>query len=580
MKKNYWTEKFSRKEVVQSTENLIDKIILSLQYSDIDLLNNHSLTIKELNMLFRWPLFVSVGIFIERLMQLTNNSDLKLENNTLAKNYTYYNNLIDATKALYYDEKLNDKLISDISNILTNKKKELNDTVINKEVEAEANSLLKKNYTLLGLRNLIKRKIVKFYDYFYEYEDIDFLYDNSKHLNLIFEKKNKIREYEFKFYKINNRSRLKMKECFNKEFIKFLDLLFFKSLNLDNIKKKEISNLFSIWVDSSIPQSIFEGLQERINFYNIKYMNNSKLKSLHTTLGIYTMENWKVLALLAKRKNIRLIGHEHGINNFIENFPEDDRPLFSKGNHMFYGADYHLIWGIDDQNDQFKKGKGSFKTKIYSLGSVYLHTLGKIENKNNNFKKEMNLLFINSPLNKYMTNLHEILPEVNLMHKENVCVFLKQIINKYDNVKIFYKDFPNNYKSIANIILKEEIQKNRIIITNENPTKLMKKVDLVIFDMISTGVAESFSMDVPTFIYSHDYFYTQATKNGRKINDELEKNGILFYDKVSGMQSLNNFILNKEEFINSTKEIIKKFQKNISYSVSKEQFIESLKQLN
>jgi hypothetical protein len=46
------------------------------------------------------------------------------------------------------------------------------------------------------------------------------------------------------------------------------------------------------------------------------------------------------------------------------------------------------------------------------------------------------------------------------------------------------------------------------------------------------------------------------------------------------MQSLNNFILNKEEFINSTKEIIKKFQKNISYSVSKEQFIESLKQLN
>jgi|TARA_B110000495_G_C22880624_1_gene513597 hypothetical protein len=38
MKKNYWTEKFSRKEVVQSTENLIDKIILSLQYSDIDLI--------------------------------------------------------------------------------------------------------------------------------------------------------------------------------------------------------------------------------------------------------------------------------------------------------------------------------------------------------------------------------------------------------------------------------------------------------------------------------------------------------------------------------------------------------------
>jgi len=578
MKKNYWTEKFCRKEVVQNTENLIDKIILSLQDSDIDLLNNHSLTIKELNMLFRWPLFVSIEIFVERLMQLTNDSDLKLENNTLAKNYTYYNNLIDATKALYYDDSLNDKLISDISNILTNKKKELNDTVINKE--GKGNSLLKKNYTLLGLKNLMKRKLVRFYDYFYEYKDVDILYDDSKHLNLIFDKKYKIKEYKFKFYKIDNQSRSKIKGCFNKEFLKFLDFLFFKSLNLNNTKKKEISNLFSIWIDSSIPQSIFEGLQERMNFYDIKYMNNSKLKSIHTTFGFNTMENWKVLAVLAKRKNIKLIGHEHGINNFVNHFPEDDMPKFSKGNHMFHGVDYFLQWGIDDQNDLFERAEGIFKTKIHNLGSVYLHSLGKKEKNDNDFKKEINLLFVNSPLNKYMTNLSEILPEVNLRHKENVCIFLKEIINKYKNVNIFYKDFPNNYKSIANIILNEEIKKNRIIITNENPTKLMKEVDLVIFDMISTGVAESFSMDVPTFIYSHDYFYTQATKNGRKINDELEKNRILFYDKISGMQSLNNFILNKEEFINSTKEIIKKFQKKISYSVSKEQFIESLKQLN
>ena len=53
-------------------------------------------------------------------------------------------------------------------------------------------------------------------------------------------------------------------------------------------------------------------------------------------------------------------------------------------------------------------------------------------------------------------------------------------------------------------------------------TELMPEVDIVLFDMISTGFAEVIQIGVPTLVFSNCFDYEIASEEGKRINDELE----------------------------------------------------------
>ena len=59
----------------------------------------------------------------------------------------------------------------------------------------------------------------------------------------------------------------------------------------------------------------------------------------------------------------------------------------------------------------------------------------------------------------------------------------------------------------------------------------MPEMNVVLFDMISTGFAEAIQIGVPTLVFSNCFDYEIASEEGKRINEELEKSGMIFYDE-------------------------------------------------
>ena len=81
--------------------------------------------------------------------------------------------------------------------------------------------------------------------------------------------------------------------------------------------------------------------------------------------------------------------------------------------------------------------------------------------------------------------------------------------------------------------------RKKIIVCYEESIKQMNKSDLVFFDMISTGFAEAYNIQIPSIVFANKYHYNQASKQGKKINDKLENIGRLFYDIDTGIKLFN-----------------------------------------
>ena len=128
-------------------------------------------------------------------------------------------------------------------------------------------------------------------------------------------------------------------------------------------------------------------------------------------------------------------------------------------------------------------------------------------------------------------NKQKFYPQVlkNYIHKKNVAGFLKKIININSHIKIIYKPFPENAKNMSSDPiykkLSNEIDLKKIEITNEESTKIMKRVDLVIFDLISTGFVEALNIGKPSIVFSNKFENSRASEKGRRVNDILYKNG-------------------------------------------------------
>ena len=77
--------------------------------------------------------------------------------------------------------------------------------------------------------------------------------------------------------------------------------------------------------------------------------------------------------------------------------------------------------------------------------------------------------------------------------------------------------------------------------------------------------------------YNKEFDYEIASDEGKKINDKFENCGLVFYDTESGIKSFERIVNDLLTFQKAHKRTIRRFQEEIAYPVSKNEFIQKLK---
>tara|TARA_Y100000590_G_scaffold470733_1_gene668962 strand:- start:7041 stop:8813 length:1773 start_codon:yes stop_codon:yes gene_type:complete len=571
-----WTQIYDRKVLIDRTQIIIDRILDGIHQKKYKIFIDNKFSKYEISLVFRWPIYISVNTFVERYFRsiFSEKKNLNIVKKSNSK-YQYFLNSNLVTENYYNNISLNQKLINDINRVLFEKdfnyieKKDFNNYDINKN-KFLFSFFRKKTVTFnIRLKSFIDRKYKNFYSSILQKIKLPTVfYQGDKQFSKIYSLLNRFPEMNYKSYQINKYLRNDIKKISEKIFIEEMSEYF---SNFDNNKINQLSILFGIWVDRSIPLSIIEGISDKLDFYK-QLVDKNTIKEVHSSIGYYANDNFKIFALLAKRKKAILIAQDDGISNFCSLYPNNNLPNQYKLLNEIMFVDYYCSWGIKN-NDIFDNVENNLKTKIINTGSVYLKNIKKkYSNKLNN--KKIKILILSGPLRLFMSTLEEITPEYNFDHKRNVLKFIKRIIKEYPNFEFFYKPFPgidDKYDPIHQL-LKNEIDNRVVRITNMNAINLMKKVDVAIFDTISTGFAEAIRIGVPSLVFLNQYEYNIASNIGKKMNDEMHKKGLLFFDENTGLKSFKYLFNNLKDFQKKSDSILKEFQEIIAYPVDSVKF--------
>ena len=565
-----WTEQFNRKNLSLLSEEIIEDLINNFKENNITLFKENNLTIYDIGLLYRWPLYIITNIFLERLVRAKHSNKLNFKYTSEGYNFNYKLNTAEVTLSLYNNNLLNENLLRSIYIILNS----------NNITESELKKYLifDKKIQKIKFIEKIKNKIKNIRNFFIskKYND-KYFFDDFIQLEYFLSKKNKLIEVPHENYIINDETRECIFNTAKQVFFKLIDKL---NLNLNDNQKNLLSNLYSNLVNYSLPISLIESLNVRINFYK-KILDKNHFKNIHSSVGFYYNDNLKIITFLAKKRNpkINLIWHEHGSNNFINYFSKDSQiPNFSKGLTPMYYLDYFLFWGKDKLSDKFKNLEEKLNIKIINVGNVYLQSLKKSWKSEHNKDKNTVLLYSSSPAREYMVNLEEILTEENIIHQKNVFDFLYTLSVRFKNLKIMYKPFTNTTNlELQKYIESKNFSANNFIISKDKAVNTMKEVDIVLFDTISSGFSEAINIGVPTLVFNNTFDYNNASKDGRKINNLLENNNIIFYNKEKGLHSIELILDNSKYFVEKSYDIIKLIKNLMAYPTKKDEFISKLK---
>ena len=578
-----WTDYFDRKKIVDIAHMIIDEIIESIHSQKFSIHTRHKLTIDELALLYRWPIYFSVNTFIERFLR-----SVYYNKTNVAKHYPpvhcvseYYSTVGGSASAYYHDIEINEKLMHDIFIMIkgenTSFEKERNEEKITYDNNIQKKVFVKRPIALRAM-SFVKHKIISFFRYaikcffsFRQRKCARIVYEGDKWFSQIFSNKNRFPMMPYrKNYKVNSVLREKLRGCcktvFENNMHNYID-------ELDREDREHLLDLFSSWVDHAIPLSLIEGLGDRFNYYR-KKLRGWNVKQIHSAIGFYYNDNLKVFSILSKRKNAKLISQDDGIDNFVAFFQQNNTiPNQYKATNQLMFVDYNCGWGKDKLNDKWNHVDTKLNTKVISTGSVYLSKLKKW-GKSGIDGKKMTLLFPSCPLRDYMACLEEITPERNYIHRKNCISFIKRLLMKYSGLEVLYKPFPgiDSRNDPLMEVFSEELEQGRVKTTDKHPTELMPEMDIVLFDMISTGFAEAIQIGVPALVFSNRFDYEIASNEGKRINDELENCGVLFYNEEAGIKSFKKVVNDLPSFQESSKEPIKQFQEAVAYPVSAEEF--------
>ncbi len=550
-----WTNKIDANKIAEIAYNITDEIIVEISKLNLNIFKKEKLNKDEISLILKFPIFISISNFIDRLLIAKNKIEDHSKTNFPfdSKNRIYFENTNLSVVNYYYNLSITFNLLNEILLIL-NKQHQSKKKFIKNDNTKE---VYKKSNKLKNVKNLVKFFLKKKDEFIFKlfkpkiilesnwqgklfpfWNIINFKYHNfnDDRRKIEFEKRNLIR-----------------KLC-KKVFLKNFDRLYLNS-NLNNEYKIKLSSLFAKHIDYSLPISLIEGLNDRIDYYS-RFLNYHTLKEIHSFTGLSYDDNFKIFSMIAKRSKTKLVVHSHGLSNYRY------RNLFRLA-LVFEHADYYSTFGndIDLQFPQINK----YNCKVINLGSNYFNSFKKWSKKRN--KSKFRILYPSGPLMQFKTDLQEISPEKCLSNRNKILIFIDKILNKYKSVELVYKPFPGNF---YNDPIKEKlfywIKKKRIkIITDKNSEKsklkyFYQKSDLVLWDTISTGFGECVASGVPVIVFNNQFEYEQASDRGKFVNDELTKCGIQFFGIEQGLHCFDkifNNTDNKEIKINALNMIIK-----------------------
>jgi len=567
-----WANKINRKDLSLLSEEIIIDLINNFNENNINLFKENNFTTYDIGLIYRWPLYLITNIFLERLVRAKYSNKSNFEYTSKVYNFEYKLDTTNVFLNFYNNNHLNKNLLHALYIIL-------NSNNVN-ESEIEKYLTFDRKIQKIELIQKFKNKIKNIRNIFIskKYND-KYFFDDYAQLRYFLPKKNILIEIPYEENTINNEARKCISETVKQIFFNLIDKL---SFNLNENQKNLLSTLFSNLVNYSLPISLIESLDKRIIFYkNILDKNN--FKNIHSSVGFYYNDNLKIISSLAKKKNpkINLIWHEHGSNNFINYFSKNSQiPDFNKGITPIYYLDYFLYWGKDKLSNKFDNFEEILNTKIINIGNVYLQSLKESWRRERNNQDPV-LLYSSSPAREYMSNLEEILPEDNIIHQKNIFDFLLTLSVKFKRLKIIYKPFNNaNNLELHKYIIDKKFSANNFIISKDKAVNTMKDVDIVLFDTISSGFSESINIGVPTLVFNNTFDYNNASKDGKKINDLLEKNNIIFYNTEKGLDSIELVLDNPKYFLEKSFDIIKLIKDLMAYPIKKEEFVNKLKEDN
>jgi len=571
-----WCDEWSQVEVASKTDTFVNQIIDKIHLNKFNLHTKYALNNFELNLLYRWPIYVGTNLFMERFLKILFDKKMNIKKNYEKFNYNniYSINTIEAITRYYYNTKINSNLLKSLSNIIIYNLNDensnfLNPNNLNKNKE---NTKLIYNFEI-KIKNKIK-KIFKIKDFlFYKFFKPKTLSDYSQWSKKAFsfwETINFKRHYFSDDALVPDLTkRIEFAQIFKKCFLENIDH-FEKKFTFE--QKTKLSELFSNWINFILPISLVEGLEQRIEFYR-SLTKNWKIQELHSFSGYYYNENFKIFAFLSKRNGSKLIGHSHGSGNCSYRSYKS----FKENNELRF-LDYYSTYGDYFPDDIDNKLKFS-SAKIIPCGSAYLFSIKK-KNKNYLDKKNFTLLYPAGPLMDYVTDLEEMPREINLEHRLKVLNLIDELLKIYPGLNVLYKPFPGTFN---NDPIKERlsgwIKKKRIIIKlNNSPIKLFSTSDIVLWDTISTGFSESVAANIPTLVFNSKYELNQVPEKGKRMNEMLVNSDIQFFDTKTGLKAFGNLIKKYQEYNINSGEFLNKYKKDLAVKINPKEWRKKIKE--
>jgi hypothetical protein len=563
-----WTECFRQIEVAEQANKLVDDIIDSIFRSNLQLHIEKEITQFELNLLYRWPIYIGVNIFFERLLRVTtfHENGKTVPYHPIDSSDTYYENTVQSVQAYYYDFSTNNNLLNELSDIfgcspLLKLTKE--------EKTQRPQESLKQFDKNKFFKNILKYFFFKSESVFVNIFKPQIIGESSGWFRKLF-----IFGHSIDFYNHKFSDKDKSIDYATREKIKyFCENVFVSKTHgiintLSEQQIKQCASLFSQWIDHIIPLSIIEGLQGRFDYYE-KMLINWQPKQVHAFTGYYYNENFKIFALLAKRKGAKLVGHTHGANNY--------QALSYKGSNELRFLDYYTTYGLNTF-DADSEIYGAENVVFIPTGSTAFNAVPKWEG-NQITTNNIRMLYASGPLMDFMSDLQEISPEKNLEHRLRILQLLDRLLRRYSGLKIYYKPFPGTF---TNDPIKTKCSKwldqGRIELTTTKPQNMYPKVDIVFWDSISTGFAESIVSGAPVVVFNSQYEYNQVSARGKTVNDALTAYSVQCFDIDSAEKSIDGILNDLDGYKKETAMAIQMYKEDKATPVSQKEWHRRFKQ--
>ena len=338
-----------------------------------------------------------------------------------------------------------------------------------------------------------------------------------------------------------------------------------------------IATLFSDYFITYLSLSLIEGYKIQESMY-LKILKESKIKFIHTSNGILTSDYFKIFSIVGKRFGCSIVSHEHGVFNYLPIMPLDNKiTSFYKIHDTLRCSDFFIAWSNRKNMDIYKNVEKNLDVKILNIGSVYLNMLTKKSISND---VDLNtILYLDSPIRKYRISEIEDSYENLYSRKIQICNLFKNIIKSNPKIKIIYKPFPYNYPANPINDLINILPAENFIINKNNSIDQMRKTNLIISDSLSTAFAESILLKKNMLIFGNEFEYNNSSIEGKKINDLLFNDEILFY-KTDKLLNKIKYILNKKnnikfQLITSRVE----FLNSAAHPISREDFLNKISNL-